>query len=116
MSLERVGTCFQAANVPAMLSTLLEWRPGSVRSGTTPAPQPPPGAAVALRLPKVFRGDVSAAQLVGRNDRRFRPARDSRAPATQRTLKRYALTAMSGIKDDINGPETKWIVQECPAR
>ena len=53
---------FQAANLPAMLSTLLGWRPGSVRSGTTPAPQPPPGAVVALRLPKVFR-DVSAAQL-----------------------------------------------------
>ena len=53
---------------------------------------------------------------VDRNDRRFRPARDSRAPATQRTLKCYALTAMSGIKDDINGAETKWIVQECPAR
>ena len=54
---------------------------------------------------------------VDRNDdRRFRPARDSRAPATQRTLKRYALTAMSGIKDDINGTETKWIVQECSAR
>ena len=54
---------------------------------------------------------------VDRNDdRRFRPARDSRAPATQRTLKRYGLTAMSGIKDDINGTETKWIVQECPAR
>ena len=55
-------TRFQAANLPAMLSTLLGWRPGSVRSGTTPAPQPPPGAVVALRLPKVFR-DVSAAQL-----------------------------------------------------
>ena len=54
---------------------------------------------------------------VDRNDdRRFRPARDSLAPATQRTLKRYALTAMAGIKDDINGAETKWIVQECPAR
>ena len=53
---------------------------------------------------------------VNRNDRRFRPARDSLAPATQRTLKRYAMTAMSGIKDDINGTETKWIVQECPAR
>ena len=55
-------TRFQAANLPVMLSTLLGWRPGSVRSGTTPAPQPPPGAVVALRLPKVFR-DVSAAQL-----------------------------------------------------
>jgi hypothetical protein len=153
-------TRFQAANFPAMLSTLLGWQPGSVRDdsqlrapglrreriavgrcclqharlGCTSDDGGEPdsgrlhsseiryyaGAAAASG-----RGGSSAAAegfqrrfggTVDRNDRRFRPARDSRAPATQRTLKRYALTAMSGIKDDINGTETKWIVQECPAR
>ena len=100
---------FQAANLPAMLSTLLGWRIGGVRddselrapgltrakdlllggaafntvvsaalgataasrapggftpvrSGTTPAPETPPGAAVAQRLLRFF-GDGSLALL-----------------------------------------------------
>jgi hypothetical protein len=65
---------FQAANLPAILSTLLGWRLGAtpasrapggftpVRSGTTSAPGMPPGTVVAQRLLRFF-GNGSLALL-----------------------------------------------------
>jgi hypothetical protein len=89
---------FQAANLPAMLSTLLGWRPASVRNDSQ------------LWAPGLTHERFAVGRCCLRHNRHFRPARDIRAQATGLTLNLYRLTAMLGIKDDADDAETIWVV------